>query len=154
MFWRSRHFEHSLPFDEGFLWAKGQISLEGEHTCRLTHLNSHTHLTQSRIPPENGSLQGEKRTKRQTHTGRVSAGNRWKLALIALLTSDPKVKRYRSIQAGKHTHLCAPFYTHTFTLRHFAWRSDCRATVCVSGVVGSGPTTWRLGSLPAGFTLM
>lgn len=61
-----------------------------------TSKQSPTPHTQSLIPPENGSLQGEKRTKRQTHTERVSAGNRWKLALIALLTSDPEVKRYGS----------------------------------------------------------
>lgn len=153
MFWRSRHFEHSLPFDEGFLWAKGQISPEGgTHMLAHTSKQSHTPHTQSRIPPENGSLQGEKRTKRQTHTERVSAGNRWKLALIALLTSDPEVKRYDKA----NTHLCALFlfYMRTFTLRHFAGRSNCRATVCVSRVVGSRPTTCRLGSLPAGSTLM
>lgn len=97
-----------------------------------TSKQSHTPHTQSRIPPENGSLQGENRTKRRTHTERVSAGNRWKLALIALLTSDPEVKRY-----GKaNTHLCALFlffYMRAFTLRHFARRSNCRATVCVEG---------------------
>lgn len=97
-----------------------------------TSKQSHAPHTQSRIAPENGSLQGEKGTKRRTHTERVSAGNRWKLALIALLTSDPEVKRY-----GKaNTHLRAPFpffYMRIFTLRHFEGRSNCRATVCVEG---------------------
>lgn len=76
-----------------------------------TSKQSPTPHTQSRIPPENGSLQGEKGTKRQTHTERVSAGNRWKLALIALLTSDPEVKRYGSAQQGKHTYALFFFFT-------------------------------------------
>lgn len=100
---------------------KAKYRWRGEHTCRRTHTSkqSHTHAPGAplRIPAENGSLQGQKCTKRQTHTERVSAGNRWKLALIALFTSDPEVKRYGNIQQAKDTHtdthLCALFFTCT-----------------------------------------
>lgn len=72
-------------------------------SCGLKGKQSHTPHTRSRIPPENGSLQGEKR-KRRTHTQRVSAGNRWKLALIALLTSDPRGEKVRQRQTHTYAH--------------------------------------------------
>lgn len=101
-------------------------------SCGLKGKQSHTPHTRSRIPPENGSLQGEKR-KRRTHTQRVSAGNRWKLALIALLTSDPRGEKVRQRQTHTYAHFFFFFYVRAFTLRHFAGRSNCRATVCVEG---------------------
>lgn len=112
---------------------KGKHRRRGEHTCRRAHLNGHTHLIRS-----HGSLQKMDRRRgrnaqRGGHTLNVSQrGTDGSWLWLRCWPLTPKVKRY-----GKaNTHLCDLFpffYVRTFTLRHFAGRSNCRATVCVEG---------------------